>query len=269
MTAAAPVFVRIPPTWGGPLSEKDYANLNGSWITPALADQAMLRRVGEHEGREVIGQKGKRDCAGILFSYYWPGDVSPVNYRVRRDHPDMVVGKDGSLKPEGKYLGAPGSGNHLYIPPGITPEHLVDVKIPIAVVEGEKKALALWRLANHESSQPRFIPIAIAGVWNWRGTVGKTGGPKGERLDVKGPIADLSRVAWAGRTAFIVFDANIHRNESVKWARKGIARELATRAAVVKLVNLPEDCGANGIDDLLAAWGPARVLELLDRKTVV
>jgi hypothetical protein len=131
-------------------------------------------------------------------------------------------------------------------------------------VEGEKKALALWRLANHESSQPRFIPIALAGVWNWRGTIGKTGGRNGERLDVKGPIADLSRINCDKRTVFIVFDANVHTNESVKWARKGIARELATRSAEVKLVNLPEDCGMNGIDDLLAAWGPTRVLDLFE-----
>ena len=32
----------------------------------------------------------------------------------------------------------------------------------------------------------------------------------------------------------------------------------------MKLVNLPEDCGVNGVDDLLAAWGPARVLELFE-----
>jgi hypothetical protein len=265
MTAAAPVCERIPPTWGGPLNEEDYANLNGSWITRALADQAMLRRVDEREGREVIGQKGKRDCAGILIPYYWPADVSPVNYRVRRDHPDMVVGKDGVVKPDRRYLGAPGSGNHLYIPPGITLEQLADPKTPTAIVEGEKKALALWKLANHESNQPRFIPIALAGVWNWRGTVGKTGGANGERLDVKGPIPDLSRVVWDGRRVFVVFDANVHTNTSVQWARNGIARELVTRSAEVKLVNLPEDCGVNGIDDLLATWGPARVLDLFDK----
>ncbi len=56
---AAQVDDRIPPTWGGPLSDEDYANLNGSWITCALADQAMLRRVSDHEGREVIGHKAK------------------------------------------------------------------------------------------------------------------------------------------------------------------------------------------------------------------
>src|SRR5205823_4213795 len=41
-------------------------------------------------------------------------------------------------------------------------------------------------------------------------------------------------------------------------------RELATRGAQVDFVNLPEDCGVNGIDDLLALWGPVRVLELFD-----
>jgi hypothetical protein len=71
--------------------------------------------------------------------------------------------------------------------------------IALAFVEGEKKALAMWRLACHETIRPRFIPVAIAGVWNWRGTIGKTNGPIGERIDVKGPIADLSRIPWQGR----------------------------------------------------------------------
>src|SRR5262249_12530564 len=137
----------------------------------------------------------------------------------------MAYRKDGSVKPERKYLGAPGGSNRLYIPANITLEHLADPKTPIAIVEGEKKALAVCQLAYHESDLQRFIPIAIAGVWNWRGTVGKTGGPKGERLDVKGPITDLSRVAWAGRVVFIVFDANIHTNHSVEWARKGITQK--------------------------------------------
>jgi hypothetical protein len=255
---------KTPPTWGGPLTEEDYALLLDSWITRDIADAAMLRRVDEHQGREVIGQKGKRDCAGILIPYYWPDGSGPVNYRLRRDRPDVTAGSGGQMKLKGKYLGAPSGGNRLYIPPGISLKQLADLKIPIAIVEGEKKALALWRLANHESGQPRFIPVAIPGVWSWRGTVGKTGGPNGERLDVKGPISDLSRIAWTGRTVFIILDSNVHTNESVKWARKGIARELATRGAGVRLVNLPEDCGVNGIDDLLALWGPDKVLNLIE-----
>ena len=231
MTAAAPGPERFPPSWGGPLTEADYVALADSWIPREIADQAMLRRVDAQSGREVVGQKGSRDCAGILFPYYWPGDPSPINYRVRRDHPDLVQGIDGKIKLERKYLAAPGGANRLYIPPSVTLDQLADASIPIVIVEGEKKALALWRLANHEAPTPRFIPIGISGVWNWRGKVGKTGGPAGERLDIKGPISDLARIEWKGRTVFIVFDANVHTNDSVKAARKGIARELATRGA--------------------------------------
>ena len=265
MTAATPVRNFVPPSCGGPLTENDYATLSGSWIARDIADAAMLRRVDEHEGREAVGQKGTRDCAGILIPYYWPSEPWSFNYRLRRDKPDWKYDGQGNAKPDKKYLGPPRSANRLYIPPGVTPDQLGDLSIPIALCEGEKKALALWRLAWHETEKPRFIPIAIAGVWNWRGTVGKTGGPNGERLDVKGPIADLSRIPWDGRVVFIVFDANVHTNDSVKWARKGIARELATRNAKAQFVNLPEDCGVNGIDDLLAAWGPARVLELFEK----
>jgi hypothetical protein len=253
-----------PPEWGTLLSDDDYRMLSASWITRDIADAARLRRVDDHEGREIVGQKGKRNCAGILIPYYLPGDTTAFNYRIRRDSPDWAEGKDGKLKQTAKYLGPPKGSNRLYIPPGVTVEQFADPTIPIAITEGEKKALALWHLAHHEAEQPRFIPIAIAGVWNWRGVVGKTGGPKGERLDVKGPIGDLNRIEWKGRKVFIVFDANVHTNESVKWAQKGICRELAARGAKVDLVDLPEDCGVNGIDDLLAAWGPVKVLALFD-----
>jgi len=98
---------RTAPSWGKPLTEGDYAALATSWITREIADAAMLRRVDQYEGREIVGQKGKRDCAGVIFPYYWPGDVSAFNYRIRRDNPDWTAGKDGKPKPQGKYLGPP------------------------------------------------------------------------------------------------------------------------------------------------------------------
>jgi hypothetical protein len=262
---AASMPNHIPPDWGEPLSDTDYATLESSWITREIADQAMLRRVNSHEGAEVVGQNGNRDYAGILIPYYWPGESRPFNYRLRRGRPDYKFDRNGKPKPEGKYLGPPKGANRLYIPPGVTLENLSNVAIPVALVEGEKKALALFRLACYKADRPRFVPVAIAGVWNWRGKVGKANGPGGERVDVKGPIADLSRIPWKSRKVFIVFDANVHSNDNVKWARQGIARELGGRAAEVDFVNLPADCGVNGIDDLLAAWGPDRVLELFEQ----
>jgi hypothetical protein len=139
----------------------------------------------------------------------------------------MIV-KDGVVKPDRKYLGAPGSGNRLYIPPGITPEQLADVKIPIAIVEGEKKALALWRLANHETNQPGSSHCARWRV-NWRGTVGKIGGPNGERLDLKGPIADHPhRVGWPHCLGRLRCERPYKRQRQI--GAEGIVGELATRA---------------------------------------
>ncbi len=264
MSSPAPGRDRIPPQWGGPLTENDYTTLAASWITPEIAAQTMLRRVDARRGREILGQKGNRDCGGILIPYYLPGETSPHTYRLRLDHPEMRQGKDGKAKPVGKYLAPRGDRNRLYVPPGVTLEQLYDITIPIVIVEGEKKALALWRLANEGVDVPRFIPIAIPGVWSWRGKIGKTPGPNGESLDVRGPIADLARVTWKGRKVFIVFDSNVHTNDQVKWARTGLSRHLATCEAEVKLVNLPKDCGVNGIDDLLALRGSKEVLTLFD-----
>ena len=114
-----------PPDWGTALTNSDHEALASSWITPELAERAMLRRVDSQSGREVIGQKGKRDCAGrFLIPYYWPGEPWPFNYRIRRDNPDWTEGKDGQVKPTAKYLGPPKSGNRIYVPPGITPSSL-------------------------------------------------------------------------------------------------------------------------------------------------
>ena len=65
MSCATETLNRVPPDRGGPLTAADYAALAGSWITKQMADDAMLRRVDEHQGREVVGQNGRRDYSGI------------------------------------------------------------------------------------------------------------------------------------------------------------------------------------------------------------
>src|ERR1051325_10763412 len=121
----------------------------------------------------------------------------------------------GNLKPRQKYLSPPGRSNMLYVVPGIAPGILRDVSIPVVVTEGEFKTLALWRLANHGSpASPRFLPLGLSGVYNWRGTIGKTVGPDGSRLDLKGVIPDLDWVAWQGRSVLIAYDADAVTTEA-------------------------------------------------------
>jgi hypothetical protein len=129
----------------------------------------------------------------------------------------------------------------------VTPQQVDDITLPVVLVDWEKKALALSRLANYSIQRPRFIAIALPGVWNWRGVIGKTAGPKGERINLKGPIPDLDRIRWMNmpehRTVFIFFDLNVLSNASVKAASRGLAHELGKRGSHILFINLPEDCG--------------------------
>ena len=90
--------------------------------------------------------------------------------------PDVKY-ESGKRKEIAKYLGELERGNKIYFVPGTLAEWLGDIDIPIVITEGEKKALALWRLGwfdlSDASEQARFMLIALTGVWSWRGVVGK------------------------------------------------------------------------------------------------
>jgi putative DNA primase/helicase len=248
---------------GTSLSKADYKKLEASFITKELAEQAMLMRVTSQQGKELVGRRDNGNYAGIVFPYIWPGDTAPREYRLRRDKPEMELQPDGSYKEKAKYLSPPGRGSMFYFTPGTPNTWLHDVQLPIAITEGEKKTTALYRLANHESDKPRFLPLGLSGVWNWRGTIGKDNNSEGSRVDVKGVIGDFERVAWDGREVLIIFDSNVYTNSFVREARSQLAQELKTRRANVKFVNLPRIEGLNGVDDILAAQGTEYVLTLI------
>lgn len=247
-----------------PLTDADLENLSASFIPPELAQSAGIFRVGAYEGALIVGRNGRADYSGIVFPYLLPGSDRPREYRLRRDRPDLEQKPGGMLKEAGKYLSAPGRGNLLYFVPGTPPEWLQDTTLPVAITEGEKKTLALYRLAFHESEVPRFLPVGLPGVWNWRGIVGKADDEDGRRRDVKGPIPDLDLIQWDGRVTYIVFDPNANTNENVRAARHHLAKELARRGADVRLVDLPQIENINGVDDLLYLKGPHYVSALVE-----
>jgi hypothetical protein len=155
---------------GSDLTASDYAALESRWIDRTLADRAGLRRVNSPTGSEVIGRKSG-NYAGILIPYRRPGSDHVREYRLRRDQPDLEYDSAGNLKPRQKYLSPPGRSNMLYLAPGIGQSFLRDPAVPIVIAEGEFKTLALWRLANYGAPiQPRFLPLGVSGVYNWRGT---------------------------------------------------------------------------------------------------
>jgi len=244
-----------------PLSEKDYLALERCYITRDLADRACLRRVDSEEGGRLVGRNGHGDYSGIVFSYHLPGETHPREHRLRRDHPDIEQ-SNGTLKERAKYLSPPGGGNRFYFPPGVKPEWLKDTSIPIGTFEGEKKCLAMSRVGL-VGDIPKFIPIGLAGVWGWRGRVGKGPDAKGRRTDYKGAIPDFNLIEWRNRTVYLIFDTNVHTNEKVRGARSALRNELEKREAKVLVVELPEIEGVNGPDDLLALKGPDFLLDLI------
>jgi predicted P-loop ATPase len=234
--------------------------LESRWIDRTIAIRAGLRRVDSLTGGEIIGRKSGH-YSGILIPYFHPGSDHIREYRLRRDQPDLEYDSSGNLKPRQKYLSPPGRSNMLYVVPGVTLELLRDELLPVVITEGEFKTLALWRLANHGlRAQPRFLPLGISGVYNWRGTIGKTVGPDGSRLDVKGAIPDLDWISWAGRRVIVAYDADLIAKDQVRIARSELAAHLRGRGALVGFLEWDVTRG-KGIDDHLVAVGPETVLD--------
>ena len=248
---------------GQALTPEDYRFLGARWIDAGAADRALIRRVPHLEGEELMGRKSAGRYDGLVLHYVWPGEDRVREYRLRLDHPPPLE----SGKPKGKYLSAPGRGSLLYLPVGTDPQWLDDVNLPILLTEGEFKAIALHRLALHDrgDGEPaRHLSIGLSGVWNWKGSTGKTTDATGTRISVKGPISDLNRITWKDRKVVIIFDRDLETNSSVFAARMGLTRALKSRGAKVHWFAWPDEAKeAKGVDDLLAVIGPEKVLAII------
>lgn len=252
--SAAPIL----STWGADLTPEDLGKLAARWITPELAGQAGIRRVDSMTGCQMFSRNGK-NMSGVIIPNILPGEDHVREYRERLDNPDHEYRTDGSIRETNKYISPAGRPNLIYFPPGVTPETLQNTSLPVVITEGEFKALALARLACHKSDRWAFVPIATTGVWNWRGTIGKSTSASGKRVDVKGVIPDLDRIAWKDRAVIIAYDADSDKNSKVVAARGRLSAALMERGAIVGFLEWPIAEG-KGIDDRLATVGPEKVL---------
>jgi hypothetical protein len=199
-------------------------------ITEELLTQAGVRRVTNEEAREVLGSTHRGDLAGIEYPYLDPTTGKRVTSRVRRDHPEMEDGR-----PKGKYLSAYGDRRHLYFAPDVS-QRLADPNVEVVLVEAEKSVLAITAAAA-QLDRP-LVPIGTGGCWGWRGRIGKTVDPAGQRVDETGPLPDFDRLMWEDRDCVIGFDGDAATNPSVWAARRGLAEVLIERGARVRLMDL-------------------------------
>ena len=236
------------------LQPADLAAFAKLGITEATLAAAGVERVTATEGAERFGitsNNGGIISGGIVFPYYSAVTGKRVTARLRRD--DAVDG--------GKYISAYGDRRHLYFPPECKPL-LADLIVTTVLVEGEKDVLAGvdWAKRCNRS----FLFVGTGGCWGWRGRIGITETAKGERVEEKGPLADLNLIAWQGRDTIIAFDSNAASNPQVRAARWKLADELTARGAAVRFAKLPQVDGVNGPDDLIGKCGDSALSDILD-----
>lgn len=139
-----------------------------------------------------------------------------------------------------KYLQKKGTGARLYIPPGCEAV-LGDASIPLAVTEGEKKALKL--------TQEGTLALGTGGLWNWYA--------QGE------PIPDLDRVTWTGRLITMIPDSDVWPRPDLQQPVYAFGKELEGRGATVLIAVIPHGEQKQGIDDYLQAGGAPQTLETI------
>jgi len=237
------------------LLPKDLAEFEKLRIPTSLLADARIQRVTDAEARSEYGITGPvtHSMSGVLFPYYSPVTGYRTTARLRRDHPEIDDGK-----PKGKYLAPYGDPRHLYFPPNAQTK-LADLSIPIVLVEAEKSALALTAWSERMST--KILPLGTGGCWAWRGVIGKTEDERGERVDVLGPLADLSYCN--DRKVYILFDSNASTNAKVQAARAALAAHLRQRKCEVLVCELPAVQGVNGPDDYIFVCGDDAMAEVL------
>jgi hypothetical protein len=242
-------LLRIHPS---PLTQFDLEKLARSGISPELAEANHLFRVASWEAKELVGIRGDGDFSGIIFPYQDIRGNQNIRYSLRLDHPPMERKADGGMKELGKYRREPGT-NHIFLPWSECPGDLRSTERPLVIVEGEKKAIALQGYV-HQAGATHMV-VAIPGVWNWRGKIGKTFDQDGTAVDIKGTIPDFNEIEFFGREVIILFDSNVRSNPEVLRARAALSRYLHNeRKANVFWAEVPDLPGVNGIDDLIGLY---------------
>jgi hypothetical protein len=201
------------------------ADLQESGLTNETIQAAGIYTVPTDEIAKKLGSLAEGVVSALAFPY--PGCGVFERFKVWR--------AEGDAGP--KYLQKAGTPNHLYFPPEVE----LRGDSPLLIVEGEKKALALW--------QAGFQVLGIGGVWNW------CGHREAERQPGK-PIPDLDKVNWR-RPIIIVFDSDGHDNHNIRLAAYRLARELTQRGGQISILFLPSGQGGTkvGADDYLKIYG--------------
>lgn len=237
------------PAVGG-LKDTHLKHLLDSAISPDIIEERGYHsatskgQVGELEPRLSPTQ---RRVPGLVIPAYRADNAAPYAHVLRPDQPRERNGK------RIKYEFPASVSPCLDVLPRFHP-HLTDPDTPLLITEGAKKADAA-------ASLDRYVAVNLNGVYGWRGR-GKAGGVAA--------LADWEHITLAGRHVVLAFDSDSATNEQVRQALNRLAAFLASKGAIMQMINLPmgPDAKKLGLDDWLATLPEGERLHKLEQAIV-
>lgn len=218
--------------------------INEIGFISSLNGDSYLEPIKDLSGQKIKGYRARYDSEVVLENKYPSKEGITPRYRA------------------GENLGNAFFYPHLSkIKPWV--EIAKDITIPTYITEGAKKATLL--------AQSGFAAIGIFGVWNWKKTE-TIKNKEGQEEECSVPIEDFNDIKWKGRTVYILFDSDKYKNINVLLAEASFAAYLKELKANVKIINLPNDIEAKGIDDFYFKHGKQaqeKFEEIISRATPV
>src|SRR5690606_19803730 len=211
----------------------------GYWTAEAPKD---LRSI-EINGATVFSRRQTgSELLPSLVVPMWSVDGEIALYQHRPDNPRTDSRSGKTIK----YETPSGARMILDVPPTMR-KHLGNPDEDLWITEGCKKA---------DAAAVYGVPcIALAGVWNFRGT--NVDGGKTE-------LPDWDAVALNGRNVYVAFDSDVVTKDAVKGALRRLSGLLRRRGAEVRIAVLEAapDGSKTGLDDLLATGRELALEEL-------
>lgn len=224
----------------------------GSVVQAGIYSERDPKRVRDLLGESKLTRQ-IRDVhtPALVFEYRIPGERGDeaVMRRVKLATP---------LDEDIRYLSPSKSVPRLYLPPETrTDENRAwwrDVRAPLVIVEGEKKALSVAAaLSNARAkSGADYVVVGIPGVTTWH--------PAKRPREL---LADFHLFELKDRTVTIIFDSDADRKHSIDAQREQLAATLHRHGAKPRIAKVPEirDAKKTGIDDYLALRDEKKLVE--------
>ena len=206
-----------------------------------LAASGIAEHVIEARGYRTVEVRAELDRLGfgrrqqIVPTLLIPVDGVASGITSYQHRPDTP--RTGDRGKPIKYETPRGMRMALDVPPTAR-AHIGNPLVPLFVTEGIKKADAAVSCG--------LCCIALLGVWNWRGR-NEDGGLTA--------LGDWESIALKDRIVAVVFDSDVKTKPPVRAAMSRLKEFLASRGAIVSLIDLPSGEGGRkvGLDDFLVA----------------